>query len=215
MNRTLFVSSVLALGLAAASASAQERTFQIRDSGSSRIQFVSDAPLEMITGVTSGVTGEIRVNPAQLSSARGRAEVRIATLRTGVDLRDEHLRGDNWLNAQRFPTAAFEVTGVEGATSLQPGQSTPVRIRGRFTLRGVTKNIVAEGRARLIPTDAAARQAPGITGDVVRVQASFSINLPEYGVSVPAVIRLKVSDEIQVNVDLIGVEAAPATAARP
>src|SRR5690242_9461254 len=91
-------------------ASAQARTFESRNDGGSRIQFISDAPLETITGVTTHVTGQLTVDPNNLATARGTIAVRIATIRTGIDLRDEHLRAENWLNAQAYPNATFEIT---------------------------------------------------------------------------------------------------------
>lgn len=187
--------------LPAAVGEAQTREFQIRNDGGSRIQFVSDAPLETITGVSSHVTGTVRVNPDDVSSTRGTVRVRVASLRTGVDLRDEHLRGDDWLDAQRHPNASFEITGVEGASSLEPNRSTRVRVRGRFTIHGVTRDVTANAQVRLIPLNDELRRS-GIDGDVLRVQASFQVELDEHNVSIALPVRLKVSNEIQVNVTI-------------
>ena len=42
----------------------------------------------------------------------------------------------------------------------------------------------------------------GITGDLIRAQASFTVMLPDYAVSVGPLVRLKISDTIQVNVTI-------------
>lgn len=202
--RTFIVSFTAALLVAlghGAVAEAQARTFEVRNDGGSRIQFISDAPLETITGVSSHVTGEVRVNPNDLSSARGTVQVRVASIRTGVELRDEHLRSDNWLDAERHPNATFEITRVEGAQRLQPNESTRVRIHGRFSIHGVTRDIVANARIRLIPLNDELRRAR-INGDVIRAHASFRVQLTDYDVSVPLPVRLKVSNEIRINVTL-------------
>lgn len=194
--------AALTVGLALPSAaSAQARTFEIRNDGGSRIQFVSDAPLETITGVSSHVTGEVSVDPANLAAARGRVAVQVASIRTGVDLRDEHLRSDMWLDAGHHPQATLEITGVEGASALRPNEVQRVRIRGRFTLHGQTREIVADAQVRLVPFSEELRAAR-IDGDVVRAQASFRIRLSDYGVSIPAVVQLKVANEIDVNVTI-------------
>ncbi len=199
--RGLALTSLTAALALAAPAAAQPRTFTIRDDGGSRIQFVSDAPLETITGVSSHVTGEVAFDPADLSSARGTVRVRVASLRTGIDLRDEHLRGDGWLGAQRFPDATLEVTRVEGAQSLSPNHPTTARVHGRFTLHGVTREVVSEATVRLIPFSEELRAAR-VDGDVLRVQASFRVRLTDHGVSIPLPVRLKVANEIEVNVNL-------------
>jgi len=207
-NRSSLAATTLALtvlvggGLSFASvADAQARTFRIRNDGGSRIQFISDAPLETITGVSSHVTGSLSVDPAHIGATRGNVAVHVASIRTGVDLRDEHLRSDNWLDAQRNPESTFEITSVEGASSLTPNHVTQVRIHGHFSIHGVTHDIVANARVRLIPLTDELRAAH-IDGDVIRAQASFQVQLTDYGVSVPLPVRLKVSNEIRVNVTI-------------
>ncbi len=185
----------------AAPAAAQERTYTIHNDGGSRIEFVSDAPLETMTGVSSHVTGDVIFDADNPSGASGAVRVRVASIRTGIDLRDEHLRGDGWLDAARFPDATFEITRVEGAAHLQPNREARVRVHGRFTIHGVTHDVVSNARVRLIPFSEELRAAH-IDGDVLRVRASFAVRLTDYGVSVPLPVRLKVSNEIQVNVTL-------------
>ncbi|GAB4202370.1 MAG: hypothetical protein OHK0013_15560 [Sandaracinaceae bacterium] len=210
MTLARFVAPLLVavfVSLSPLAARAQARTFVIRNDGGSRIQFVSDAPLETITGVSSHVTGELSVDPQNLATARGRVNVQIASIRTGIDLRDEHLRADNWLDAGRYPQAVFEITGVEGASTLPPNEMQRLRLRGRFTLHGVTREIVAEAQVRLVPFSEELRAAR-VDGDVVRAQASFRVRLSDFGVSIPAIVQLKVANDIEVNVT-IRATAAP------
>lgn len=186
----------------AASSLAQPRRFVAGADGGSRIQFVSDAPLETMAGVTTAVSGELTVDPAAPREARGRLTVDLATLRTGIDLRDEHLRGERWLDTQRFPQATFEITGVERVRALRANVATPVRVRGRFTLHGVTRDIVATGRAHWMPLTDEMRAAPGVTGDILMIHAAFALRLADYGISVPTIARLKLASELQINIDL-------------
>lgn len=193
--------------LAAPVANAQSRTFDIRNDGGSRIQFVSDAPLETITGVSSHVTGEVTFDPTDLRSVRGRVAVRVATIRTGVDLRDEHLRGSGWLDATAYPEATIDITSIEGATSLRAGEMARVTVVGRFTLHGHSRDIRAAAQVRLVPVTDEMRAAH-IDGDALRVQASFSLRLEDFGVSIPAIVALKVAPTIEVNVTLRAIARA-------
>jgi polyisoprenoid-binding protein YceI len=194
----------LFLGAFTATASAQAREFRV--GSGSRMQFVSDAPLERITGVSTNVSGTFNVDPTNLSSARGSVQVPISSIRTGLDLRDEHLHGSGWLDAGRFPNATLEITSVEGATALTAGAVTRVTIRGRFTVHGVTRDVSAQAQVRWIPASAELR-AQGITGDLIRAQATFTVNLPDHNVSVNPLVRLKVSDQIRVNVTIRAVSS--------
>ena len=181
------------LGLAPAGAAAQSRSVSV--ASGSRIQFVSDAPLERITGTSTTVTGSLTVDPANLASVSGSVRVPITSIRTGDDLRDEHLHGDGWLDAAASPDAVFEITSVEGATSLTPNEVVNVTLHGRFSIHGHTHDITARAQVRYLP-------AEGDSPALIRAQARFSVELPDYGVSVNPLVRLKVSDHIEVNVTI-------------
>src|SRR5262245_51940069 len=56
-------------------ASAQAQTFKIEEGGESRIQFVSDAPLEKFTGTSAKVTGDIKVDPNKPADTK--AEIKV------------------------------------------------------------------------------------------------------------------------------------------
>lgn len=189
----------------AAATPAGTRKFVVKAGGTSRIQFVSDAPLETITGVTSSVSGELSLNPAQANRATGFIEVDTASLRTGVDLRDEHLRGNTWLDSAQFPKARFEIISVQAPKQLRPNAETTLKIRGRFTLHGVTKEVTATGKVKFMPLTEQMRATPGITGDVISARVTFPVYLTDFNISVPAVIRLKVADQIQVTVGLTAI----------
>jgi polyisoprenoid-binding protein YceI len=175
---------------------AQSRTYAVAEGGGNRVQFTSDAPLERMTGTSTAVSGTFTVDPTNLASVSGAVEVRIATLRTGIDLRDEHLRSDTWLNAAAFPTARFEAHSVSGATALAPGVETRVTIRGNFTLHGRTHPVSANARVTWVA------DANGQGTGAIRVRARFNVRLTDYGVTIPDVVQLKVSNTIAVDVSI-------------
>jgi polyisoprenoid-binding protein YceI len=195
----LAVAVAIASSFAPSLSSAQAREFRV--SSGSRMQFVSDAPLERITGVSTNVQGTLTIDPQNVGASRGSVQVPISSIRTGLDLRDEHLHGSGWLDAGRFPNASLEITAVEGATALAAGAVTRLTIRGRFTVHGVTRDVVAQAQVRWIPASDELR-AQGITGDLIRGQATFTVNLPDHDVSVNPLVRLKVSDTIRVNITI-------------
>jgi polyisoprenoid-binding protein YceI len=154
----------------------------------SRVQFVSDAPLEKITGVGHALIGDVELDPSAVSATKGKLELEVASIRTNIDLRDEHLRGPGWLDAAKYPKIKFEIKKVSGAETLVPNQSVELSVLGKLSMHGVTRDEPATATVRWIP------------GEGVRVQAQFKVNLTNYKISVPALVRLKVSDEIALNV---------------
>ncbi len=208
---TKIVGSLLfcSVALLPVQARAEMVTFTVSADGGSRAQFVSDAPLETMTGVTSNVTGTFQFDPANLGLASGEIKVDVASIRTGIDLRDEHLRGANWLDAAQFPHATFTLTRIEGARALRPNQTTNVRLVGRFSVHGRSADVRVPARVRYIPAgDPSVAGQYGIDKAVIIVNGSFNVSLPAHAVSVPTVIRLKVSDTIAVNFSLRATHSA-------
>ncbi|MFW6051791.1 MAG: YceI family protein [Myxococcota bacterium] len=204
MHRTKHLGILVAAAVLAvpAWAMADEQDFRVRRDGGSRVTFVSDAMLETINGVSSQVEGTLRVDPNDLSNASGKLQVPVSSIRTGIELRDQHLQSEKWLDAAKHPNVVFEITGVQGAKKLEPGKTASLKIRGKLSVHGVTRNVVAEARARYYPLTDKMRETPGIDGDVIRGKARFKIELSDYGVDIPTAVRLKVSNEITVNINL-------------
>ena len=175
--------------LVQAAASAQAQSFKV-DGSASKIQFVSDAPLEKFTGSSTKLSGEIKLDPAKAAQAKGEVKVKMDSFKTGIDLRDEHFRSENWLDAKKYPEAKFVITKITGVEALKAGEAVDATVVGKFSLHGVTKDVTATAKVRLAP-------------DSLRVQATFTVKLEDHKVSIPSIVALKVSPEIKVNVDLV------------
>lgn len=193
MNRMPKAMAAIALTMCIiglAEASARSKLVVADDDSESRVQFISDAPLEKITGVGHTVRGDLELDPAAVASTKGKIELDVASIKTNLELRDEHLRGPDWLDAKKYPKIKFQITRVEGAPTLTANTPTEVKVHGKLSMHGVTRDEVATAKVRWVPAEG------------VHVQAQFKVNLTHYKVSVPALVRLKVSDEIALNVTL-------------
>lgn len=165
---------------------AQSQTFQI---SRARVIFTSEAPLETINGVSRRASGSFQLDPSNMSSISGTITVPVRSLGTGIDERDEHLHSANWLDAGSHPNATFELQSVSGASSMPEGQDVSFQVRGQFTIHGQTNPVTAQVRGRF-------------QDGSLRLRARFSVDLDDYGISIPSVVRNKVSNEISVQVDL-------------
>lgn len=192
-SNTLFSCALMLASLAfTADVSAQARIFKIDSQGGSSIQFVSDAPLEKFGGKSTSVSGELRVDPDQTAATKGDIKVEVATIRTNLALRDEYLAGENWLDAKKYPQARFVIMRVTGPAKLVPNAVAELTVNGKFSLHGVTKDVIAKLKVRYTPGAVAA----------VRAQGSFTIHLQDYMVLIPASMNAKVAPDILVNIDL-------------
>ncbi len=194
MNDAARVSVILAACMAAPAIShADSITFHVRDDGKSHVTFVSDAPLDTMTGKSSKVTGSVTVDPEDISKTTGSFKVPVVSLRTDNDLRDEHLQGDGWLDAKKHPNIHFEITeivlGKKGSKELKKNKNRKVQLKGKFTAHGVTKPVITSGTVKW-------------SEGLLHIKAEFSTKLEDHQISVPSIVRLKIANEIAVSVDL-------------
>ncbi len=197
MKKGLGVGAIVVMCLSVPALSlADSTTFVVRDDGKSKVTFVSDAPLDTMTGNSSKVTGSVTVDPADISKATGSFEVPVVSLRTGNELRDEHLRGDGWIDAKNNPTIYFKITevvlGKKAPRELKKNKDTKVQVRGTFTTHGISRPVTANGTVNW-------------SDKLLRIKASFTFELENHQISVPSIVRLKVANEIAVSVDLLAV----------
>jgi polyisoprenoid-binding protein YceI len=88
-----------------------------------------------VKGKFSGLSGVLSLDETDASNSRVEASIPIATLTTGDDQRDGHLKSADFFDAEKFLTLTFTSTKV---TSTAPGE---LAVTGDLTLHGVTKPV--------------------------------------------------------------------------
>ncbi len=194
--------------------------FQINDPmGRNSVTFKSSAPLEDIVGTTSDITGTLYFDPTNpKKGGHGQLTVSVASLNTGIPLRDDHLKSADWLDANRYPEVALKIKKVEKVKSVKSTESSDtydVTVHADFTLRGKTRSIEFPGRfSYLRENDKTSQRLPG---DLLAARANFSVALKDYGVTGPEgmdIIGSKVGKAIDVEVSFVG-NTAVAMAGNP
>jgi len=169
-----------------------------------QIYFESDAPLENIKGQSNEVIGY-----AVLSSNRpgtivaGEWHLPVASMRTGIELRDEHLAGEDWLDAESHPDIIVQVRRMEQVRESKRSDAFTTYTGTMvidLTMHGVTRKVEIPGATATLmsESDATRRVAKG---DLMAIRCKFSVALADYGVSHP-VIGEKVAKEVAIDVSL-------------
>ena len=179
-----------------------EQTFSFKDKmGRNQATFFSTTPLENITGMSTDVWGTVSFDIEDVENTlKGEILISTASLRSGIDLRDEHIRGADWLDAEKFPTISFKIKEVAGIEKIEDNKL-KVKVLGEFTLHGVTKEV--ESEVTLVYLEENEMTKMRLPGDLLGVRATININLSNYGVQHMALGK-KVSDKIEINVNIVG-----------
>jgi len=133
-------------------------------------EFVSEAPLEKIVGVSEGLltlTGDF----ADLKTLKAVVVIPVASMRTGNEIRDDHLRGEGWLNGKANPNVEFTSTAIE--VLKQKGDATKGKAKlsavGNISINGVSKPLTAEVVVKWSPAS-------------VKLKTKFSVALADFEV---------------------------------
>ena len=187
---------------------AEPMTFKML-SNYSRATFKTDAPLETIVGNTAGpaVTGNLTVDPAKPEGGTGTVKVDLTTLNSGVAKRDQDMQQPQYLDtaneANKF--AVFEIKSIEIAGPLEPGKEMPAKVKGVLTIKQKPVEVVADARVtyiKLTPDQVEAQKRFGFASDNIKVRSKFGTLFSNHGITIPQLMFLKVSNEIQLETDL-------------
>lgn len=157
-------------------------------------KWVSEAPVEKIVGTADG-TGVLTVDLADPSTIRGTITMPVASMKSGNDQRDDHLKGSDWLEADKHPTIDFAIGSVKVVEGPKGDavKEAKVEVTGKFTLHGVTTDLTAPATLKW-------------KGDKVKIETAFVVKLADYKVAgKQGVVGDKVGETIEVSVVLKGI----------
>lgn len=173
--------------------------------GRNQFIWMSEAPVENIRGTADNVVGTITLDPRNVTSIRGTIAVRVETMVSGNDTRDEHLRSPMWLDGAKFPWITFKIAGITNPRIT--GNSVRAEAVGRFSMHGVTRTITVPFMLRYLDETSGTRErAPG---DLLAITADFSIALKDFNVAgSKGMIGSNVGKTIAINAQLFGSTSA-------
>ncbi len=187
------------------------RTFYADDrAGNNQVTVFSESTLEDFTGVCNRVSGQCEIDPKKIPSLKGKFSIRAADLQTGIDLRDRHMIGPDWLDAAQYPEVSIQIDTAEEIVKTS-ANSAKLMLVGTCKLRGTTKNVRIP--ATLTYLDESPETMRRVKGDLLRIRSEFDLRLADYGISGPAgsdFIGLKVSETVKIRVTVFGSTERPA-----
>jgi polyisoprenoid-binding protein YceI len=173
------------------------------------VTFTSKAPLETVVGKTAEIRGFIQVDPTDLTgTSRAELQVDLASLKTGIGLRDRHMR-EQYLEVEKYPTAVFNLTEVKtaSANSLENNMAVDLTLLGDFTVHGVTQQV--EVSATAIYLKESEETKARLPGDLLHITAAFDVYLTKHNIKRPQFVILKLDDLQKIKLDFFASTAVP------
>lgn len=160
--------------------SAQEAQPYITQNG--KVQFVSNAPLEIIRASSDKLQGAI--DPTQNTFAF-RMEVRSFSGFNSAMQQDHFI--ENYMEGERFPTTSFIGKIIEDVDLNVDGEYL-LRAKGKLDVHGVTRERIIKSTVK-------------VANGKIRVSSKFSILLEEHDIVVPKIVYQKIAEEIVVSIE--------------
>lgn len=159
-------------------ASVKAGTYKVEPYHTQAVFSVSHFGFTNFSGVFSGASGSLVLDPAKPSATRLEVTIPVQSVQTTVGVLDGMLKGDQWFDAAKFPAATFTSTKV-----VRSGKDTAV-ISGNLTLHGVTKPIKLNAHfigAGVNPLDKSFTAGFEATGTIKRSDFGVSTYVPLVG----------------------------------
>jgi polyisoprenoid-binding protein YceI len=134
--------------------------------------------------------GTIRTADDPLNSSAS-VTVQMASINTGNERRDNHIRSSDFFEVEKYPVMSFESTGARSDDG-------DIFVDGELTIRGITRPITLAVEFGGIHRDSKGRLRLGFT-------ASGSLNRQDFGVSWNAAIEaggMTLGDNVKIEIDI-------------
>jgi len=194
----ILVGLVLALQtIQSMDAAAQDANSQIFivDSDSSEFVFkVAHFGMFDVNGSFQEASGFIEVDMSRELPVRAEIELRVESINTDDDTRDQNLRSDEFLDAERFPVVRFESFTIRKPESTGENLDQKSHIEGQMTIFGAKRNLqfpfTFEIRDEIKPA-------------TVYIHAEFKLSRDDFNLSFGRLMDAMVGDEISVRVRIV------------
>lgn len=93
-----------------------------------------------VRGNFSEVSGTVSYDPENVANSSVEATISTASINTGVEDRDAHLRSGDFFDVEKFPNITFKSTRVE------PTGDNAAKVYGDLTIKDVTREVVLDAQ---------------------------------------------------------------------
>jgi polyisoprenoid-binding protein YceI len=193
-RRSAASGATLLVGLVMMAGGALATSYTV-DRAHSSVEFkVRHMAISKVRGSFSDFDATFTYVTGEPQSWQARATIQAASIDTGVERRDDHLRSAEFLEVDKYPTIEFttsQVVPVDGGYLM----------KGELTMHGVTRPVELQLEPYGVITDPRGRQRAGFS-------ATGKIDRKDYGLTWNKILEgggLLVGDEVEITIEMEGV----------
>ena len=154
---------------------------QLYTTKNGRVNFVSDAPLEIIKASSSKLTGILNTSDkgfvfsVSMKSFNG----------FNSPLQKVHFN-ENYIESDKYPNAKFKGKIIEDIDFNKPGKY-KVRAKGKFSVHGKEKTMTIRCNIEIAKKE-------------ITVNSKFIVYLKDHNIQIPTIVNQKLSEKINVSI---------------
>jgi polyisoprenoid-binding protein YceI len=168
------------------------------DPAHSSMEFaVKHMGIATVRGRFNEFEGVLEIGP-DYASSKARGSVKVASITTGDDQRDEHLRSPDFFDAEQYPEITFESTRVEAIDDESS------RVFGNLTMHGITNEVKLEVVFQGADTDPWGNERVGLEVVGVLKRSDFDMKFNQALGSG----NMLVGDKVSLSLDISAVKQA-------
>lgn len=162
----------------------------IAEEGQVSFEAIGKPSMLKIKGQGAGVEGQFKIDQGKIS---GQVIFKLETLKTGIKLRDEHMK-EKYLQVKQYPesTLTLEKMILPNHFSITNPMTADSEFVGILDLHGIKKEI--KGRFK-------------VENEKLVTTADFEIKLSDFNIDIPTYLGVKVADVVKVHVTFNKMEA--------
>ncbi|HEU0130191.1 MAG TPA: YceI family protein [Mycobacteriales bacterium] len=170
------------------------------DASHSSLEFAAKhAMVTTVRGRFSDFSGVLHLDGADPEASRAEVTINVGSLDSRSDQRDEHLRGADFFDVEKYPRITFKST-----RAARGKDDDEYRLWGDLTIKGVTREV------ELVLTFTGSAQDPW-GGQRVGFEGHATVNRKDWGLTWNVALEaggILVSDKVKLNLDIAAVKRA-------
>ncbi|HYC54427.1 MAG TPA: YceI family protein [Candidatus Binatia bacterium] len=178
-------------------ARAEQTAFQV-DKSHSSVNFRIRHLLSKVAGHFGEFEGTVTLDPEKRDTVKVEGSIDVASIDTGDEKRDAHLRNEDFFDVARHPEITFKADKLTDVSA----DKTSGKLHGQLTMHGVTKPIVIDVEWYGVATDPWGNKKAGFAG-------TTKLNRKDYGIEWNKSLDsggVLVGDEVEIELQM---EASP------